>query len=253
MKRIHTAVRVAQTFSIPLGAGTAILLGLLITYVGHAPTIAVYVYLSAILFGSYGLIKDTIQAIRVGNFALDYIALLAITVGVLSGHYLVATVIVLMLSGGEALEDYSLQKAQSSLARLANRLPHKVYLWQDGALSHPVSIDEVSVGAIIAVRKGEVIPLDGTLLSPPLVLVDESSLTGEAFPVDKKPGELIRSGTVNTTTTLTMQVTKGAADSTYRKIIQMVEAAQAEKAPLIRLADRYSGVFTLVTLVKLFQ
>jgi cation transport ATPase len=186
MKRIHTAVRVAQTFSIPLGAGTAILLGLLITYVGHAPTIAVYVYLSAILFGSYGLIKDTIQAIRVGNFALDYIALLAITVGVLSGHYLVATVIVLMLSGGEALEDYSLQKAQSSLARLANRLPHKVYLWQDGALSHPVSIDEVSVGAIIAVRKGEVIPLDGTLLSPPLVLVDESSLTGEAFPVDKK-------------------------------------------------------------------
>lgn len=250
MKRTRPSLarRLVTIFLVPLIALSSIIGGLLAQYVGHAPAMAQMIYAVGVAIGSIGLIKETIRSLLKRNLALDYIALLAISVGVISGHYLVSAVIVLMLSGGEALEDYSLQKAQSSLTTLANRIPHSVHLWENGAVGRTVSIESVQVGQEIVIRKGEVIPLDGTLITE-AASVDESSLTGEALPVDKKSGDLIRSGTVNTFNSITVLVSKAEKDSTYRKIITMVEEAQSEKAPLIRLANKYSAAFTIITLI----
>ncbi|MEI6327427.1 MAG: heavy metal translocating P-type ATPase [Candidatus Roizmanbacteria bacterium] len=249
MKRIHKSLphRLVATFAVPLVALTSIIGGLVAQYGFGSPAIAQVIYGTGVAIGSLKLIRETVRSILKGNLALDYIAILAISVGVISGHYLVAAVIVLMLSGGEALEDYSLQKAQSSLTNLANRIPHTVHLWENNAFGQIVSIEHVNIGQEICIRKGEVIPLDGILVSTATV-IDESSLTGEALPVDKKSGDLIRSGTVNMSSSIVVRVTKAEKDSTYRKIVTMVQEAQSEKAPLIRLADKYSGVFTLISL-----
>ena len=95
------------------------------------------------------------------------------------------------------------------------------------------------------VRHGEVLPLDGELLTAGAV-VDESSLTGEPYLLDKVQGDALRSGTMNQGVPLLMRVTREARDSTYRQILALVEAAQGSGAPMVRLADRYSMVFSAV-------
>lgn len=201
-----------------------------------------------IAVGSFELVVDTIKAIGRKQFALDYIALLAIGVGVATQSYAVALVIVLMLSGGTTLEKYGMARAKESLTALTERIPNEVMLWKDGEGHKKIQIEDAVVGQEIMVRKGEVIPLDGELVSA-LALIDESSLTGEATPTEKALGDTLRSGTVNVGEVMVVKITKADKDSTYRKIIDMVRAAEEEKAPLIRLADRYSTIFTGITFV----
>ena len=209
---------------------------------------AAIIALSIIALGSFDTFKETIISLRHKQFALDYIAILAITVGLVSGQYLVAMVIVLMLSGGQTLEKYGTAKARESLTALTERIPNEVILWNQGKAGESLPIEQVKPGEEIMVRKGEVVPLDGVLVSGDAVM-DESSLTGEPFAVEKTMGNAVRSGTVNMGNIIVVKVTAADKDSTYRKIIELVRQAQIEKAPLIRLADRYSVWFTIVTLV----
>ncbi len=216
-------------------------------FVYHLTTVAIVVIVAVIFIGSFHLLRDTVLALWQRRFALDYIALLSIIVGVASGEYLVAAVIALMLSSGDALERYAVSKAKNSLTALTNRIPSDVFLWRNNTKDKKIPIASVGAGEEIFVHKGEVIPLDGILLSP-VALTDESSLTGEPYIMEKMQGDPLRSGTVNAGQSLAMRVTKPEADSTYRKIIEMVQRAQNEQSPLVRLADRYSVFFTLVTL-----
>lgn len=235
-------------FYIPVIVVVGIVLSVLFTYVFHLPLISRVILFFTIFVGSIELLKDTLESLKRRSYALDYIALLAITVGIISGEYLVTSIIVLMLSGGTALEKYGTSKAKQSLSALADRIPNSVYLWEKNAIGKKIEIDKVVVGQEIVVRKGEVIPLDGILLSQS-GLADESSLTGEPYFIDKLKGDLIRSGTVNVGDVIVVKVEKIASDSTYGKIIKMVEQAQAEKAPFIRLANKYSAAFTIVALL----
>jgi heavy metal translocating P-type ATPase len=139
-------------------------------------------------------------------------------------------------------------RAKKSLTALADRIPNTVMLWKDGHIADSKHIDQVTIGEEIAVRKGEVVPLDGTLLSG-AALLDESSLTGEPYLNEKVKNDTIRSGTINSGDLIVIKVTKTEKESGYRKIIDMVKQAQSEKSPFIRLADKYSTLFTLVTFV----
>ncbi len=200
----------------------------------------------AIAIGSIDLLRDTWKSLMSRQFALDYIALVAITTGVVSGELVVASVIVLMLAGGQTLEKYAIARAKKSLTALADRIPKHVLLWVGDTFGDRVLIESVTVGQRIFVRKGEVIPLDGVLESE-TGLADESSLTGEPYEIDKRQGDTIRSGTINIGSPMVILVTKSDKDSTYRKIIDMVARAQQERSPLIRIADKYSSIFTLIT------
>lgn len=203
---------------------------------------------SVIAIGSWKLLKDTWESLKKGSFALDYIALLAIATGVMTQNYVVAGVIVLMMSGGNALEDFAQVKAKESLTALKNRLPNKVQVRAgDGTISTR-QVDTVEVGSTILIRKGEVVPLDGTLLDGGATL-DESSLTGEAVPVSRSQGELVRSGALNTGEVVTLCTTVTPQDSTYQQIIKLVEEAEAVQTPFVQLADTLSGWFTLVALL----
>lgn len=181
------------------------------------------------------------------RLALDYVAILAIAVALFTGEYLVAAIIALMIASGRTLEEYGISQAKNSLTKLIDRIPNAVSVWKNGEAVRKEIVSKVKIGEEILMRKGEVIGLDGILVSE-TGLTDESSLTGEPYPVDKIKGDAIRSGTINIGNPIVLKVTKEAADSTYRKIIDMVKRAQGEKAPLVRLADRYSVIFTFLTL-----
>lgn len=236
-----------KLYFIPFFVLGGIVSSLVLTFLFQSPFLASLSLLIVIFIGSLDLIKDTVRSFIHKKFVLDYIALLSITVAVATGEYLVAAVIVLMLSGGHTLEKVAVTRAKQSLTKLTNRIPHEVILWEKGITGATVAIETIAAGAEIFVRKGEVIPLDGILLSDE-GQADESSLTGEPYVIDKIKGDAVRSGTVNIGESMVVRVTRPEKDSTYRKIITMVEKAQAERSPLIRLADRYSGIFTLVTL-----
>jgi len=216
-------------------------------YLLDQPALATVCILLAIILGSYSLLFETLSELLKKHFALDYIALIAVIVSVITGEYLVGAIIALMISTGATLEDYGAKQAKKSLTNLIDRIPQDVILWHKHNPGEKIQLSEVTVGQEIFIRKGEVISLDGQLISKNGV-IDESSLTGEPYLVDKIKGDLIRSGTVNLGEPIIISVTKADADSTYRKIIQMVQSAQVEKAPLVRLADKYSTFFTLVTL-----
>ena len=178
--------------------------------------------------------------------SLDYIAFLAIATATLTAQYLVAGVIIVMLLGGNALESYATARAKKSLTKLINRIPSKTLIWHRDDTVTEIDVAKVEVGQKIIVRGNEVVPLDGNIVNGS-ALIDESSLTGEPYAVEKSIGDTVRSGTVNIGEKIIVEVTKNTRESTYTKIIDLVRRANAQKAPIVRLANRYSVVFTALT------
>lgn len=200
----------------------------------------------ATILGSYRLVAESFQSLLKKHFALDYIAILAILVSLITHEYLVAEILALMISSGRTLEDYGVAQAKKSLTKLIERIPNEVFLWKNGKIGEKVKIDKVKIGDQIFIRKGEVIGLDGILVSES-GLTDESSLTGEPYTIEKIENDQIRSGTINIGDPIVISVTKTQENSTYKKIIDMVKKAQEEKSSMIRMADKYSGIFTIIT------
>ncbi len=236
-----------NNFKLPL----LVLIGFLfslILYFLHFNSVSAIIAVLATILGGHKLIKDTILSLSKGQFALDYIAILAIIVSFITGEYLVAAIIALMIASGRSLEEYGVAQAKKSLTNLADRIPNEVSVWKNGQIIGKEKIFKIKVGEEILIRKGEAIGLDGILISKD-GLTDESSLTGEPYTIEKFKGDYIRSGTINIGNPMVIKITKEAKDSTYTKIIDMVKKAQEEKAPLVRLADRYSTIFTIVTLL----
>ena len=177
---------------------------------------------------------------------VDVIAILAIVGALLLREYLAGAVIGLMIATGWALEDYAANRAERELSSLLRRAPRVAHRLQDGAVD-TVSVEHVLVGDALIVKEGDVLPVDGIVSSGPAVL-DEAALTGESRLVERQVGDRVRSGTANAGAPFHMRATAIAADSTYAGIIRMVREAQASKAPLVRLADRYAQLFVPVAL-----
>ncbi|WP_193378265.1 HAD-IC family P-type ATPase, partial [Sinorhizobium fredii] len=180
-------------------------------------------------------------------FGLDLIAALAMGGALLLGEYLTGSIVALMYTGGQALEDFAQRRARRELTALLNRVPRIAARYADGQLQE-VSVEELKPGDRILVRRGEVVPVDGNVMDGVAVL-DEAALTGEALPVRRRSGEPVTSGTTNAGDAFEMLAANSASDSTYAAIVRLVEEARAAKAPMVRLADRYALVFLTITLL----
>lgn len=244
---MNKLIKLSESFRIPLFVFLGIIAYLVLSFLKLTSISNIVVFIT-IIVGSYKLFRDTINSMLKKQLALDYVAILAIIVSLITEEYLVAAIIALMISSGRTLEEYGVARAKNSLTKLIDRIPNSVSVWKNGEVIRKELISKVKIGEEILIRRGEVIGLDGILVSQ-AGLTDESSLTGEPYAIDKIQGDQIRSGTINVGNPIVLKVTKEAADSTYRKIIDMVKRAQGEKAPLVRLADRYSIIFTFLTLV----
>lgn len=217
---------------------------LLFLLVGHALSLP-YILWIAILLGSLPLLREIGLSLLKGQFVLDYIALAAIITAVALGEYLVAGVIALMLATGAELEHFGTERAKEALSHLLSRIPHSVTIIERSTMQQ-VPLDAVAPGTTLLIKKGEMIPVDGTLLSEQAT-IDQASLTGEPYPVERKRHALLSAGTLNIGESFSMSATGTYAQSGYARLISMVEESQKQKPPLIRLADQYSTVFTLIT------
>ncbi len=200
----------------------------------------------AVIVGVLPLARDIIISITRRHFGVDVIALLAIGSAIGIGEYVAAAVVLLMLSGGEALEAYASRRAKKELTSLMNNAPSQAHKMLDGQLVD-VKIEQVHVGDVVLVKPGEVIPVDGTIKKGE-TQVDESILTGESLPVHKVIHAPVFSGTVNKDTPIEVIVQKESKETKYAHIIRLVEEADRSKAPFVRLADRYSVWFTALAL-----
>ncbi len=236
-----------KTFQIPAIVLLGIILYIILSF-SHREIISTLIILAVTILGSFRLFKESLRAILKRHFALDYIAILAILVSLVTQEYIVAAILALMISSGRTLEDYGVAQAKKSLTKLTDRIPNEVILWENNTMGARLSIGKVKKGDEIIVRKGEVIGLDGILISQS-GLTDESSLTGEPYTIEKIKGDPIRSGTINMGDLIIVRITKEAGNSTYAKIIEMVKKAQDEKTPFIRIANQYSILFTVITLL----
>ncbi len=204
------------------------------------------IIVATIVVGSLELVVETLRALWRREFALDYLALMSITLSLIMGEYLTGAIIVLMLSGGTALEHVARLRAERSLKELTERIPTHVLREVRGE-TVKVPLVDIKPGDVIRVRTGEVVPLDGALLTSEAI-IDESSLTGEPYPVTKRSGARVMSGTVNVGQTLSFKASTAVGDSIYQRIVLLVAKAQEAHSPFVRLANRYSLVFTAVAL-----
>lgn len=185
------------------------------------------------------------QSFRDGSYGLDVLAITAIVSAVLFKEYWTSMIIVLMLTGGETLEDYAEGRAQVELTSLLDKEPKTAHLLK-GKTELDVAIKDVHVGDKVIVKPGEVVPVDGQIIQGETD-IDESSLTGESMPLFKKTGDTVLSGSLNLEGAITIRAMHNAADSQYQQIIKLVQSAINTQSPFVRLADRYSVPFTIIS------
>jgi heavy metal translocating P-type ATPase len=192
----------------------------------------------------WSMVRDVLR----GHWGLDVLAVTAIVATILVGEYVATLLIVLMLTGGEALEDYAAGRARRELTALLERAPQLAHRVVDGDAVEDIPASEVRVGDELLLRPSEIVPVDAVLLSGSTAL-DQSSLTGESLPVEVHEGDDLLSGSVNAEAAVRIRATATAADSQYQRIVALVEEAAESRAPVVRLADRYAVPFTAVALL----
>jgi len=241
---IHSWNRIAALISF-----AAIPLHLLLRYLLHRPA-ALPLWL-AIIAGGLPLLFDLLRQIWKRQFGADFLAGLSIVTAVLMGELLVATIIVLMLSGGQALEEFATRRASSVLNALARRMPTIAHRIVDDAVASDIPATEIRIGDRLIVFPHEICPVDGTVEAGTGTM-DESFLTGEPFRIRKTSGSQVISGALNEESALTIIADKVASDSRYARIIQVMKRAEESPPAIRRLADRLGAFYTpLAVLIAL--
>lgn len=247
VKGITGALRSYPWVLATLGALIVVILLELTGQQQAAQLIASVFALATAAWTSVGMVRDLMR----GHWGIDILAVTAIVSTVVVGEYLAALVVCLMLTGGEALEDYAAGRAKKDLSALLERAPRVAHLLQSDGSVQDVPLEQVQPGDRLLVRPAEVVPVDGTLAAGAdgadvVADFDESSLTGESLPVTRSSGEAVLSGSLNGQQAVTLIATATAEHSQYARILALVKDAAESQAPMVRLADRYAVPFTLV-------
>lgn len=235
----------ARSYPIATFAALGLLIGLCM--LPFSKPAAQVVFACVALGGGLPLGWETLKNIAQGRFYVDTVATLAILGSVLLREFPAGALVVLMQSGGEALEDFGLRRANRSLDNLLKRAPSVAHRKQDGTFVD-VPAAELQIDDILLVRPGDILAADSLVIEGQ-GNVDEAALTGEPVPLTKLPGDRVYSGTINLNGSFQVRTTNTAAESKYELIVRMVQQAQGQRAPINRLANAYTPVFTLMTLV----
>jgi heavy metal translocating P-type ATPase len=193
------------------------------------------------------VLVDLLRALRRGVLGVDIIALLAIAGAVVLGEHLAAVIIAMMVAGGSALEEFAAARARRELAALVGRTPRIAHRHADSGITD-VPVDAVQPDDLLLIKPGEIIPVDGIVATEAATL-DEAALTGEPLPVVRGHGDAIRSGVVNAGVPFDLRATATAEHSTYAAVVRLVHAAERERPPLVRLADRWALGFLGMTVL----
>ncbi|HYL09573.1 MAG TPA: heavy metal translocating P-type ATPase [Candidatus Acidoferrales bacterium] len=234
--------------SIAILTTAGILIHLVLRYFVHAPPVTANAPLYVILvLGGAPLVVTLIRKALIREFGSDLLAGMSIVTAVFLGEYLVACIVVLMLSGGASLEQLASRRASSVLDALAKRMPQSAHRQVDGAL-HDVALQDVAVGDRLVVFPHEICPVDSVVLEGHGKM-NEAYLTGEPFEISKTPGSQVLSGSVNGESALTIRAEKLAVDSRYASIMRVMQETEQRRPRLRRLGDKLGAWYTPVALL----
>jgi heavy metal translocating P-type ATPase len=235
----------SRTTLIAIIALAGIFLHLLLRFGFHSGTRAAQAPLFAVLaLGGVPLVLELLRKLWRREFGSDLLAGISIVTSILLGEYLAGAIVVLMLSGGEALENYALKSASSVLGALAKRIPSVAHRKRDSELAD-IPLDEIAISDELVVYPHEISPVDGVVVEGHGVM-DESYLTGEPFQISKTAGSAVISGAINGESALTIRATKRARDSRYAKIMEVMRESEEQRPRLRRLGDQLGAVYTPV-------
>lgn len=235
------------SYRIPIAATLAILLGGAAMLLPGGAVPAHRIWMVGLVLCGVPVIYTTVRSLLHGKFAADVIASLTVLAAVALGHPVVGLVIVVMQTGGEALERMAEGRATNALRALQESAPRRAHRII-GETMTDVDTAALQKGDTVLVRPGEVVPCDGTVLAG-RSHVDTATLTGEPLPRKVVDGDHVMSGSINQESPLTICATAAAEESQFAKIVALVREAQASKAPLQRIADRVAVWFTPATIL----
>lgn len=221
------------------------LTGGLAFYFAGEPDFANLIWIAGVVPALAALLVEILRSIGRGEVGLDVVAALSMSAALVFGETLAAAVVAVMYAGGTFLEAFAEGRARREMHDLLSRVPRTATRHRNGGLED-VPLDEIAPGDRLLIRQGDVVPVDGTVASE-AAFVDTSALTGESLPARLAHGVDAMSGSTNAGEAFDLTATREAKDSTYAGIVRLVEEAQASKAPMSRLADRWSLGFLAVT------
>ncbi|MDF7639816.1 heavy metal translocating P-type ATPase [Lactobacillus sp. ESL0791] len=212
----------------------------------HFPIETILIDIIGILM-AFSLLSEIFQDWKTGRYGVDILAVIAVVSTILIGDEWAEWMILVMMTGGETLEDYATGQADKELRSLLSNSPTLANKLVNGKLVS-VEVDDLKIGDHTIIKPGEQVPVDGKVVDG-VSSFDQSSLTGESVPVSKQPGDLLMSGSINGSAAVEMEVTKEARDSEYQTIVALVKSSQAKPAKFVKMADRYAVPFTIISLV----
>ena len=199
-------------------------------------------YIIAVLVGVYYPAKKALIALRNLTATIHLLMLIGSVGALLLGMWAEAAILIFVYSLGDVLESYAVDKARGAIRSLMNLAPKQALVRKDGK-EILLSVDEINVGDSVIVKAGERIPVDGTVQTGSS-FVDQSTVTGESFPVTKNIGDMVFAGTINQKSFIEVRVDKPASETMLSKIIYSVEEAQAKKISFQRFSDKFSNAYT---------
>lgn len=232
-----------------LVALAGLVLGLVLHFSGRAEAAAI-AWTVGVIPVLVALLLEILRSLRRGEVGLDIVAALSMSAALTFGEMLAAAVVAVMYSGGTFLESFAEGRARREMHDLLSRVPRTATRHHNGGLEE-VPLDEIEPGDRLLIRQGDVVPVDGTIATG-IAFLDTSALTGESLPVRLSGDAEAMSGSTNAGEAFDLTAIRRARESTYAGIVRLVEEAQKSKAPMSRLADRWSLGFLAVTVALAF-
>jgi len=203
--------------------------------------------LTVIIIGGIPLLYQIVIKLRRGSIGADFLGAIELVAATLLDQYLAAILIIIMLSGGQALEAYAMRKASSVLRALSDRMPQKAHR-KTATGNEEIELSAIVIGDEIVVFPHETAPVDG-IVTTGQGTMDESYLTGEPYQVSKAPGAAVLSGAINGEAVLTIRAEKLPHDSRYAQIMEVMQEAEQKRPRLTRLGDQLGGAFAVFALI----
>jgi Cd2+/Zn2+-exporting ATPase len=237
---------VRARFWLTVGSGVALAAGLAATAFDLVLPAALSFAVGALVGGVYPA-RRAVTAIRTKTVDINVLMVIAVAGALALGEWLEASSVVFLFALAQWLEARTLERARQAIRALVDLTPREAIV-RRGGIEHRAAVETIAVGEVVLVRPGDKVPLDGRIVAGHSD-VNEAPMTGESLPVDKGPGDEVYAGTINGRGALELEVSRIGPDTRLARIIHLVEAAQARRAPVQSFVDRFARIYTPAVIV----
>ena len=229
-------------------SGVALATSLTFSWTGNADKIAGFdpAWIAIVLCGVPIVLGAIVGVVKDHDITADVLVALALIGSLILKEFFAAGEVAFIMQIGSILEDFTSDRAKKGISKLIKLSPKKANLFVDGQIKI-IEADQVKPGDILQVRAGESIPVDGKIIEG-RTSIDQSAMTGESIPVEKNPGDLVMSGTINQNGSILIETAKTAGDSSLQRMIKLAEAADAQKAKIVRKANVWAAWLVVISL-----